>query len=258
MTLALFSLSGKTALVTGGSQGIGLMISRGLVQAGAKVFVSSRKADVCEAAATELSEFGVCEPLPADVSSQAGITALVGDLKQRTDTLEILVNNAGTGWAAPLEEYPDSAWDKVLGLNVKAPFNLTVACLPLLQAAASIDDPARVINLGSIEGFRTQQVENYAYATSKAANHHLTRLLAQRLASDQITVNTIAPGPFPSKMMALEFEQRQDVYEDANPMGRVGQPEDMAGISVFLASRASSWITGQVIAVDGGFSTAPW
>ena len=258
MTLELFSLAGKTAVVTGGSQGIGLMISRGLVQAGARVFMSSRKADVCEAAAAELGEFGECEALPADVSSPAGITALVAELEQRTDQLHVLVNNAGTGWAAPLEDYPDGAWDKVLGLNVKAPFNLTVACLPLLRAAASTADPASVINLGSIEGFRTQQVENYAYATSKAANHHLTRILAQRLAADQITVNTIAPGPFPSKMMAVEFEQRQDVYEAANPMGRVGQPDDMAGISVFLASRASSYITGQVIAVDGGFSTAPW
>jgi NAD(P)-dependent dehydrogenase (short-subunit alcohol dehydrogenase family) len=133
-----------------------------------------------------------------------------------------------------------------------------VACLPLLRSAASHADPARVINLGSIEGFRTQQVENYAYATSKAANHHLTRILAQRLAPEQITVNTIAPGPFPSKMMAVEFEQRQDVYEAANPMGRVGQPDDMAGIAIFLASKASCYITGQVIAVDGGFSTAPW
>ncbi len=258
MTLELFSLAGKTALVTGGSQGIGLMISRGLVQAGAKVFVSSRKANACEAAAAELAEFGDCEALPGDVSTPAGIAALVADLQQHTDKLHIVVNNAGTGWAAPLEDYPDSAWDKVLGLNVKAPFNLTVACLPLLRSAASHADPARVINLGSIEGFRTQQVENYAYATSKAANHHLTRILAQRLAPEQITVNTIAPGPFPSKMMAVEFEQRQDVYEAANPMGRVGQPDDMAGIAIFLASKASSYITGQVIAVDGGFSTAPW
>lgn len=258
MTLDLFSLAGKTALVTGGSQGIGLMISRGLVQAGAKVYVSSRKADVCDAAAAELAAFGSCEALPSDVSNPEAIASLVAELETRTHQLDILVNNAGTGWAAPLEDYPDSAWDKVLGLNVKAPFNLTVACLPLLRAAASSDDPARVINIGSIEGDRTPQVENYAYTTSKAANHHLTRILAHRLASEQITVNGIAPGPFPSKMMAVELGERQSDYEAANPMGRIGQPDDMAGISIFLSSRASSYITGQIIAVDGGFSTAPW
>ncbi len=254
----LFSLAGKTALVTGGAQGIGLMISRGLVQAGAKVYVVSRKAATCEAAVDELSKIGAAAALPADVSTEAGVKVLVDDFAKREDKLHILVNNAGAAWGAPLETYPDSAWDKVLGLNVKAVFFLARTFLPLMKKAATANDPARIINLGSIDGFRVSELENYAYSTSKAAVHHLTRILAQRLARENITVNAIAPGPFPSKMMAATIEQRGDEFRKRCPLGRLGEPDDMAGIAVYLASRASAYVTGQIIAVDGGFSTAPW
>lgn len=258
MSTDLFSLAGKIALVTGGSQGIGLMISRGLVSAGAKVYVSSRKKDVCERIAAELSEIGDCEALPADVSTEAEAKRLATELTDRDGKLHILVNNAAAAWGAPLVEYPDAAWDKVMALNVKGVFNLSVACLPLLEAAAISRDPARIINVGSIEGFRTASGENYAYSASKAAVHHLTRNLAQRLAASNITVNAIAPGPFHTKMMSAILAEKGDEFRANCPLGRLGEPDDMAGIAIYLASRASSYVTGQIIAVDGGFSTAPW
>jgi NAD(P)-dependent dehydrogenase (short-subunit alcohol dehydrogenase family) len=245
MATDLFSLSGKTALVTGGSQGIGLMISRGLVGAGAKVYVSSRKKDVCERAAAELSEIGSCEALPADVSIASEAKRLADELAEREGRLHVLVNNAAAAWAAPITEYPDAAWDKVLGLNVKGLFNLSVACLALLEAAAVDRDPARIINVGSIEGFRAAPGENYAYSASKAAVHN-------------ITVNAIAPGPFATKMMSAVLAEKGDEFRANCPMRRLGEPDDMAGIAIYLASRASSYVTGQIIAVDGGFSTTPW
>jgi NAD(P)-dependent dehydrogenase (short-subunit alcohol dehydrogenase family) len=258
MSRDLFSLDGKVALVTGGSQGIGLMITSGLVRAGAKVYVSSRKKDVCDRVAAELSEIGSCVALPADVSTEAEARRVAAELTEREGRLHVLVNNAAAAWGAPLAEYPDAAWDKVMGLNVKGVFNLSVACLPLLEAAAVDRDPARIINVGSIEGFRTASGENYAYSASKAAVHHLTRNLAQRLARSNITVNAIAPGPFHTKMMSVILAERGDEFRANCPMGRLGEPDDMAGIAVFLASRASSYVTGQIIAVDGGFSTTPW
>lgn len=254
----LFSLKGKVAVVTGGAQGIGLMISRGLVQAGAKVYVCSRKKATCDAAVAELSAFGECAALPMDVSNVAEAERFAAELKEREGKLHVLVNNAGAAWGAPFAEYPDSAWDKVLALNVKAVFHLARFCTPLLEQSAAPGDPGRIINVGSIDGFRVPALENYAYSTSKAAVHHLTRVLAQRLARQNITVNAIAPGPFPSKMMAATLEERGDEFRAKCPMGRLGEPNDMAGISVFLSSRASAYVTGQIIAVDGGFSTAPW
>jgi NAD(P)-dependent dehydrogenase (short-subunit alcohol dehydrogenase family) len=251
----LFSIQGKVALVTGGSRGIGLMIARGFVENGAKVYISSRKKDVCDHVAAELSQHGACTSLPADLATEAEANRLAQEVVTRESALHILVNNAGANWGAPLAEYPDSAWDKVLALNVKAVFHLTRALLPLLEKGARPGDPARVINIGSIDGLKVPLLETYAYSASKAAVHHLTRVLAQRLASRGVTVNAIAPGPFESKMMAETLERFRDSIVASCPLGRIGEPEDMAGTAIFLASRAGAYLTGAVIPVDGGIST---
>ena len=251
----LFSVEGKVALVTGGSRGIGLMIARGLVHAGARVYVSSRKVEVCEQVAAELSEHGACAALAADVSREDECRRLAAELSEREPRLHVLVNNAGANWGAPLEEYPDAAWDKVLALNVKAVFHLTRALLPRLEAAASAEDPARVINVGSIDGIQVPALETYAYSASKAAVHHLTRVLARRLAPKKITVNAIAPGPFESKMMAETLRRFGDSIAASCPLGRIGTPEDMAGAAIYLASRAGAYLTGAILTVDGGIAT---
>jgi len=251
----LFSIEGKAALVTGGSRGIGLMIATGFVEAGARVYISSRKADVCGRVAADLSKRGTCVPLPADLSTEAEARRLADDLGQREPALHVLVNNAGANWGAPLAEYPDSAWDKVLGLNLKAIFHLSRACLPLLEKAARPGDPARIINIGSIDGIQAPLLETYAYSSSKAAVHHLTRTLAHKLAPSGITVNAIAPGPFESKMMHETLERFRDAIVASCPLGRIGEPEDMAGAAIYLASRAGAYLTGAVIPVDGGITT---
>ncbi len=251
----LFDVSGKVVLVTGGSSGIGKMIAQGFVEHGARVYISSRKADVCEAVAAEFSQQGRCVALPADLSTEAGCVRLAGQLAEREPALHVLVNNAGTNWGAPLEEYPDAAWDKLLALNLKAVFHLTRALLPQLEAAASEEDPARVINIGSVDGIQVPVLETYAYSSSKAAVHHLTSVLARRFAPKQITVNAVAPGPFQSKMMAATLERLGDAVRKMVPLRRIGRPEDMAGVAIFLASQAGSYLTGAVIPVDGGSST---
>ncbi|WP_019633794.1 SDR family oxidoreductase [Actinomadura atramentaria] len=249
----LFSLAGKTALVTGGTRGIGLMIARGLLEAGAaKVVVSSRKAEACEKAAAELSAFGNVEAIPADVSTEAECLRLAAEFGD--GPLHVLVNNAGATWGAPLAEFPASAWDKVVDLNLKAPFFLTRALLPNLRAAAVEGDPARVINIGSIDGIMTPG-ERYSYTTSKAGVHQLTRVLAKELGPQQITVNAVAPGPFESKMMAATLDAFGEVIADTVPLKRIGRPDDMAGVAVFLASRAGAYVNGAVIPVDGGLTT---
>jgi NAD(P)-dependent dehydrogenase (short-subunit alcohol dehydrogenase family) len=250
----LFDIRGKVALVTGGSRGIGLMIADGYVEAGARVYVSSRKAAACDEVAAALSKKGTCVSLPADCGTEAGCRSLAAALAEREPALHILVNNAGANWGAPLEEYPDSAWDKVLALNLKAVFHLTRACLPLLEKAVAPGDPARVINIGSIDGLQAPMLETYAYSSSKAAVHHLTRVLAHRFAP-RITVNAVAPGPFESKMMQETLERFRDVIVGSCPMGRIGEPSDMAGVAIFLASKAGAYLTGTVIPVDGGIST---
>jgi NAD(P)-dependent dehydrogenase (short-subunit alcohol dehydrogenase family) len=251
----LFSVRGKVALVTGGSRGIGEMIARGYVENGVKVYISSRKAADCEALAAELSRFGECIALPADLSRMEEIDRLAQEIAAREPRLDILVNNAGASWGAPFDDFPESGWDKVMDLNVKAVFFLTQRLVKLLEAAASPDDYARVINIGSIDGIHVSGLETYSYAASKAGVNHLTRMMAKFLAGRHIAVNGIAPGYFPSKMTAGIDEQAAQASLDATPMKRRGQPHDMAGIAIYLASKASSFVCGSVIPVDGGYAT---
>jgi NAD(P)-dependent dehydrogenase (short-subunit alcohol dehydrogenase family) len=248
----LFSIKGKVALVTGGSRGIGLMIARGYLEAGARVYISSRKKEVVDETARRLSEIGECWSIPADLSTAAGCKHLADELKSREPKLDILVNNAGAAWGAPLEEFPESGWDKVMDTNVKGIFFLTQNLLPLLEKAATPEDPARVINIGSIDGIHVPRVENYSYSPSKAAVHHLTRHLAVRLGRRNITVNAVAPGPFESQMTRWMLEHMRDEIEADCPLRRIGAPGDMAGIAIYLASRAGSYVNGVVIPVDGG------
>ena len=252
----LFDVSGKTALVTGGGRGIGLMIARGLVEAGVRVVIASRKAGDLEAAAAELRTLGECEAIPADLSTPEGAHALAQAVRTRVPALNILVNNSGATWGAPLEEFPASGWDRVIHTNLEGVFHLTTGLLPALRAAAGAEDPARVINIGSIDGLRVPLAENYSYSASKAAVHMLTRHLAKRLAGEHITVNAIAPGPFDSKMMAfmLDTPEKRAQVEQMVPLGRIGRPDDAAGITLFLASRAGSYLTGTVIPLDGGIT----
>jgi NAD(P)-dependent dehydrogenase (short-subunit alcohol dehydrogenase family) len=253
MTTGLFSIDGKVALVTGGSRGIGLMIAAGFVDAGAKVYVSSRKADVCNAVAAELSQRGECISIPANLSTEAECQRLAAAIADRESKLDICVNNAGASWGAPLDTFDEAAWERVLSLNVKGVFHLTKALVPLLEAASREGDPARVINIGSIDGLRVPAMETYSYSASKAAVHQLTRHLARRLAPS-ITVNAIAPGPFESQMMAETLRNFGDAIAGSAPMKRIGQPDDMAGAAIFLASRAASYITGAILPVDGGIT----
>ncbi len=250
----LFSVAGKTVLVTGGSRGIGRMIAGGFVEAGARVYISSRNAETCRTVAEELSGVGVCLAVPADLSTESGCRALADAMTGREDRLDVLVNNAGNTWGAPLEEFGEAAWDRVLSLNVKGVFHTTKFLLPLLEAAARDDDPARVVNIGSIDGIHVPVLETYSYSASKAAVHQLTRHLARKLAP-RITVNAIAPGPFESKMMAATLDAFGAQIAAGAPMKRIGRPDDMAGAAIYLASRAGAYLTGVILPVDGGIAT---
>ena len=257
----LFSISGKVALVTGGSRGIGEMIAAGFLANGATVYISSRKADVCNATAERLAaEYGgECISLPADLSTLEGIDTLTAALRERTDSLDILVNNAGASWGAPIEAFPEVGWDKVMDTNVKGVFFLTQRLLPLLEANGTAEDPSRVINIGSIDGIQTPGFDTFSYGASKAAVHHLTRQLAAHLVRRNIIVNAIAPGPFPTWMLSTGVGGGGDVEGtdwDAvgrgNPRGRVGSAEDVAGLAIFLSSRAGAYTVGETITCDGG------
>jgi len=248
----LFAVTNKVAVVTGGSRGIGKMIAQGFVENGIRTYITARKAKACDETAKELSELGECISLPADLSTSEGRKQFVDEIKQREPSLDILVNNAGAAWGAAFDEYPEAGYDKVMNINLKAVFMLTRDLLPLLRKDSSTENPSRVINVGSIDGLRVSSTDNFAYGASKAAVHFLTKNLALRLAPQGVTVNAIAPGAFESRMMAYMLDNFKDKIESENPLGRIGRPADMAGLALYLASNASKYMTGQVIAIDGG------
>ena len=256
----LFSIKDKVALVTGGSRGIGEMIAAGFLASGAKVYISSRKAEVCDSTATRLSkEFGgECISIPSDLSRLDGVKSLANTISSEESKLDILINNAGASWGAPIDEYPESGWDKVMDTNVKGVFFLIQKLLPVLRKASSGDDPSRVVNIGSVDGIKTGGFDAFAYGPSKAALHHLTRILAASLIKEKIIVNAIAPGPFPTWMLSTgvgfggETDVDWSVVGEQNPSGRVGNMQDIAGLAIFLCSRASAYTVGQTITCDGG------
>ena len=253
----LFSIAGKTAVVTGGSRGIGYMIAAEFLEAGARrVYICARKAEACDAAAAELSQHGDCVSVPCDVGQPEGVEKLARAVEEREERLEILVNNAGTAWGAPLDSHPIEQVDRVLQVNVRAVFHLTQRLLPLLRAAASAEDPARVVNIGSIDGLAIPMTPNYGYSASKAAVHMLTRHLAHALVADHVNVNAIAPGLFPSRMTRWAFQgDEASTILDAIPMHRAGTAEDVGGTAIYLCSRAGAYVTGVVIPVAGGLAT---
>lgn len=250
----LFSLEGKVAVVTGGSRGIGGMIARGFVESGAKTYISARKEGELQATAEELSKIGECVAVKADLSTHEGVRAFADEIKAREEAVHVLVNNAGATWGAPIDEFPEEGWDKVMDINVKAMFFLTQQLLAPMRKAATADDPSRVINISSINALRNPHMETYSYSASKAAVLMLTEHLSARLVKDQINVNAIAPGLFPSKMTAFMManEETRAQVEATVPMGRAGKYEDAAGTAVYLASRASAFMTGATLVLDGG------
>ncbi len=256
---SIFSVEGKTALVTGGASGIGRMIAEALVNAGARVLIASRKGEVCEGVAAELNASGAsgtAEGFAGDVSTEEGLAALVTEVTSRTDKLHILINYAGVTWGAPYKDFPFAAWQKVMNVNVAALFTLTRELTPLLVASTTEDDPARVINLGSVMGTQPIADGAYSYTASKAAVHHLTKTLAGELAEQHITVNAFAPGPFRSRMTAFATGTDENAKKigEAVPAGRIGRPDDIAGATLFLCGRGGAYTTGAVIPLDGGQS----
>ncbi len=251
----LFSVRGKVVVVTGGSRGIGEMIARAYVENGAKVYITARNAAVCDGLAAELSKVGGCISIPANLADMTEIDRFAGEIAARESRVDVLFNNAGASWGADFDSFPESGWDKVMDLNVKSVFFLTQRLAPLLEAAGSADDFARVINIGSIDGMHVSGIETYSYAASKAAVLHLTRMMAKNLAARHIAVNAIAPGYFPSKMTAGIPEEWAAQSVRATPMKRIGNADDMGGLAIYLGSRASGFVCGSVIAVDGGYAT---
>jgi NAD(P)-dependent dehydrogenase (short-subunit alcohol dehydrogenase family) len=254
----LFSVRGRTALVTGGATGIGRICAEALLSAGARVLIASRKADACAEAARELSALGPCEGFGGTVGSEAGVAELAAEMRKRTDVLHILVNNAGLTWGEPFATFPWKAWERVMSVNVAGLFTLTRELAPMLFASGTADRPSTVVNIGSVMGMVTQAENAYSYSASKAAVHHLTRILAQEFASRQVTVNAIAPGPFPTNMtrFAIGDEAGQARASKTVPMHRVGRPEDLAGTLLYLTGRAGAYTTAAVVPLDGGMSAA--
>ena len=254
---SLFSMQGKICVITGGSRGLGSFMARGFLEAGAKrVYITARKAEPCLEAAKELSQYGECIAIPGDVATLEGVQNLVTELNQRESHIDVLVNNAGTGWGAPFGQVPEKGWDKVMDVNVKSPFFLTQSLAPLLKKNASADNTASIINIGSIAGMVGDALDNYSYAVSKTAIHQLTRVLSTELAGDHIRVNAIAPGRFYSKMTEFLSNDKEAFDEELKsiPLRRWGEASDIAGVAVMLASKAGAFITGQIIPVDGGTS----
>lgn len=250
----LFDITGKRAVVTGGASGIGTMIAAGFLEAGASVIIASRKEPALKETTEELSKLGDISYVVADLATEDGCRALGEAVAARWDSLDILVNNAGATWGAPLADHDTKAWARVLDVNVEGVFHTTKFLLPLLQAAGTAEAPARVINIGSVDGIQVPALETYSYSSSKAAVHQLTRHLAKHLAPE-VTVNAIAPGPFQSKMMRATLEAAGDHMARMMPLKRIGRPDDMAGTAIFLSSRAGSFLTGTIIPVDGGVAT---
>jgi len=250
-----FSLQGRTALVTGGTRGIGKMIAKAFVEAGASVYVCARDGEACAQTAAELSAFGTCRGIAANLASEEGVQALATQLAGEIGQLDILVNNAGTTWGAPLESYPTKGWEKVMQLNVTSVFSCIQQLLPLLRKAGSVSNPARVINIGSVAGISSHGEDAYAYGPSKAALHQLSRMLARELVGQHINVNVIAPGRFPSKMTQHITQDDAAMAEDTAliPMQRWGREEEMAALAISLASTAGAYMTGNIIPIDGGF-----
>ena len=251
---SLFSVKGKVAVVTGGSRGIGEMITSGFLANGVKVYISARKAPALIEKANELSERynQKCIPIPCDLSTMEGIDEFLKKINEKEDGIDFLINNAGAAWGESYESFPEAGWDKVMDLNVKSIFFLTQKLKPLLSKKTSLDDPSRIINIGSIDGLNVPAFETYSYSTSKAAVHHLTRVLAARLVKENILVNAIAPGPYPSAMLGSAVNSDYSEIENNNPRKRIGTPEDIAGLVIFLCSRAGAYTVGETITSDGG------
>lgn len=255
MIESLFSMQDKVCVVTGGSRGLGAFMAQGFLESGAKrVYITARKAEACIQAAEELSQYGECVAIPGDVATSEGVQNLVTELMRREQHIDVLVNNAGTGWGAPFGQFPEKGWDKVMDVNVKSPFFLTQALAPLLKKNATAKNASSVINIGSIAGLVGNAVDNFSYAASKCAVHQLTRVLATEMAADHVRVNAIAPGRFYSKMTEF-LSDNQEAFEEelqSIPMRRWGEATDIAGVAIMLSSPAGAFITGQIIPVDGG------
>lgn len=251
----LFDLEGRIAVITGGSRGIGRMIAEEFLRRGVRTYITARKADACKQAAEEMSDLGECVAVPHDLSTMDGIRAFVGKLAEREDHVDILINNAGAAWGAEFDDFPEEGWDKVMNINLRSPFFVTQQMAPLLRAAASAEQPARVINVASIDGIRVTDMETYSYVSSKAGLIHLTRRLAKRLVAENIHVNAIAPGAFASDMNVFARDN-PDGVSTGIPARRIGRPDDMAGTAVYMCSRAGDYLVGITLTVDGGIAYA--